>query len=64
MKVKSIDKLVELHVSKNYVGSALAGSIGGFNAHASNSVAAIFAATGQVVNKLVWGLIFGRIWGK
>ncbi|XP_072037810.1 3-hydroxy-3-methylglutaryl-coenzyme A reductase-like [Amphiura filiformis] len=39
--------LVELNISKNLVGSAMAGSIGGFNAHAANIVSAIFLATGQ-----------------
>merc|ERR1712000_346089 len=43
----TVDDLVELNVSKNLVGSAVAGSIGGFNAHASNIVTAIFLATGQ-----------------
>lgn len=42
-----VDALVELNIAKNYVGSAMAGSIGGFNAHAANIVAAIFLATGQ-----------------
>ncbi len=42
-----VDRLVELNVTKNLVGSAMAGSLGGFNAHASNIVAAIFLATGQ-----------------
>ena len=42
-----VDALVELNVSKNLVGSAMAGSIGGFNAHAANIVTAIFLATGQ-----------------
>ncbi|KAL3958267.1 hypothetical protein ACCO45_006429 [Purpureocillium lilacinum] len=41
-----VDSLVELNVSKNLIGSAMAGSIGGFNAHAANIVAAIFLATG------------------
>ncbi|PHH80716.1 hypothetical protein CDD80_64 [Ophiocordyceps camponoti-rufipedis] len=40
-------QMVELNVSKNLVGSALAGSIGGFNTHAANIVAAIYIATGQ-----------------
>lgn len=40
--------LVDLNISKNLVGSAMAGSIGGFNAHAANIVAAIFIACGQV----------------
>ncbi|XP_040915497.1 3-hydroxy-3-methylglutaryl-coenzyme A reductase-like isoform X2 [Toxotes jaculatrix] len=39
--------LVELNVNKNLVGSAMAGSIGGFNAHAANIVAAIYIACGQ-----------------
>lgn len=42
-----VDSLVELNVSKNLIGSAMAGSVGGFNAHAANIVAAIFIATGQ-----------------
>ncbi|KAG8410577.1 3-hydroxy-3-methylglutaryl-coenzyme A (HMG-CoA) reductase isozyme [Metarhizium acridum] len=35
-----VDALVELNVAKNLIGSAMAGSIGGFNAHAANIVAA------------------------
>ncbi|KAJ8101920.1 hydroxymethylglutaryl-coenzyme A reductase-domain-containing protein [Lipomyces tetrasporus] len=42
-----VDALVELNVSKNLVGSAMAGSVGGFNAQAANIVTAIFIATGQ-----------------
>lgn len=33
------DRLVELNQSKNLLGSIMAGSIGGFNAHAANIVA-------------------------
>ncbi|GFS01331.1 3-hydroxy-3-methylglutaryl coenzyme A reductase [Elysia marginata] len=43
----TVAALVELNTSKNLVGSAMAGSIGGFNAHASNIVTAIYIATGQ-----------------
>jgi len=43
----SVKKLVELNTVKNYIGSAMASSIGGFNAHASNIITAIFIATGQ-----------------
>ncbi|KAK5210125.1 3-hydroxy-3-methylglutaryl-coenzyme A (HMG-CoA) reductase isozyme [Exophiala xenobiotica] len=43
----NVDDLVELNISKNLVGSAMAGSIGGNNAHAANIVAAMFLATGQ-----------------
>ena len=42
-----VNALVELNISKNFIGSAMAGSIGGFNAHAANIVTAIFLATGQ-----------------
>ncbi|RBQ99313.1 hypothetical protein VDGD_06169 [Verticillium dahliae] len=42
-----VDTLVELNISKNLIGSAMAASVGGFNAHAANIVAAIFLATGQ-----------------
>lgn len=43
----SVDALIDINVSKNLIGSAMAGSIGGFNAHAANIVAAIYIATGQ-----------------
>jgi hydroxymethylglutaryl-CoA reductase (NADPH) len=43
----NVDALVELNISKNLIGSAMAGSVGGFNAHASNIVTALFLATGQ-----------------
>lgn len=42
-----VDALVELNISKNLVGSAMAGSVGGFNAHASNLVTAVYLACGQ-----------------
>lgn len=44
--------LVELNIAKNLVGSAMAGSVGGFNAHAANLVTAIFIACGQVIVNL------------
>jgi len=43
----TVKDLVELNQSKNLIGSAMAGSIGGFNAHAANIVTAIYIATGQ-----------------
>lgn len=43
----TVADLVNLNVKKNLIGSAMAGSIGGFNAHAANIVAAVFLATGQ-----------------
>ena len=44
----SAEALVELNISKNLIGSAVAGTIGGNNAHAANIVAAIYIACGQV----------------
>ena len=44
----TLDALVEVNIKKNLVSSAMAGSIGGFNAHAANIVTVIFIATGQV----------------
>jgi hydroxymethylglutaryl-CoA reductase (NADPH) len=42
-----VEDLVQMNISKNLIGSAMAGAMGGFNAHAANIVAAIFLATGQ-----------------
>jgi len=43
----TVTGLCNLNLKKNLIGSAMAGSIGGFNAHASNILTAIFLATGQ-----------------
>ncbi|TPX34341.1 hydroxymethylglutaryl-CoA reductase (NADPH) [Synchytrium microbalum] len=43
----TVKALVELNISKNLVGSAMAGAMGGFNAHAANILTAVFIATGQ-----------------
>lgn len=43
----TVSALVEVNTIKNLAGSAIAGSLGGFNAHASNLVSAVFIATGQ-----------------
>jgi len=43
----TVASLVEVNNRKNLVGSAVAGSIGGNNAHAANIVTAAFLATGQ-----------------
>jgi len=39
--------LVDLNINKNLIGSSMAGSIGGFNAHAANIITAVYIATGQ-----------------
>ncbi|MBN3310320.1 HMDH reductase, partial [Amia calva] len=43
----STEVLVDVNINKNLVGSAMAGSIGGYNAHAANIVTAIYIACGQ-----------------
>jgi hypothetical protein len=43
----TVEALVQLNITKNLVGSAMAGSIGGNNAHAANILTAIYMATGQ-----------------
>lgn len=43
----TVKALVNVNINKNLIGSAMAGAIGGFNAHAANIVTAIFLATGQ-----------------
>jgi len=43
----SVYDMIETNKQKNHIGSAMAGSVGGFNAHAANIVTAIFLATGQ-----------------
>lgn len=43
----TVEALCNLNTKKNLVGSAMAGSIGGYNAHAANILTAIFLATGQ-----------------
>jgi hydroxymethylglutaryl-CoA reductase (NADPH) len=43
----TVEALCNLNTKKNLVGSAMAGSIGGFNAHAANILTAVFLATGQ-----------------
>lgn len=42
-----VGSLVELNMLKNLTGSAMAGALGGFNAHAANIVSAVYLATGQ-----------------
>ncbi|CAI6361598.1 unnamed protein product [Macrosiphum euphorbiae] len=43
----TVAALVDVNISKNLMGSAIAGSIGGNNAHAANVVTAVYIATGQ-----------------
>jgi len=43
----STSALVDLNVSKNLIGSSMAASLGGFNAHAANIITAVYIATGQ-----------------
>jgi hydroxymethylglutaryl-CoA reductase (NADPH) len=43
----TVHSMVQTNLHKNLIGSAMAGALGGFNAHASNIVTAVFLATGQ-----------------
>lgn len=43
----SVHDMIETNKQKNLIGSAMAGSVGGFNAHAANIVTAVYLATGQ-----------------
>jgi hydroxymethylglutaryl-CoA reductase (NADPH) len=43
----TVKDIIDLNINKNLVGSAMSGSLGGFNAHASNIVSAVFLATGN-----------------
>lgn len=62
----SSSALADLNLSKNLEGSAVAGVIGGFNAHAANIVTAIFVATGQDPAQVVCSsmcLTSMEVWG-
>mmetsp|Transcript_34643 Transcript_34643/g.46773 ORF Transcript_34643/g.46773 Transcript_34643/m.46773 type:complete len:459 (-) Transcript_34643:314-1690(-) len=43
----NVRAMVDVAYRKNLVGSAMAGALGGFNAHAANMVTAVFLACGQ-----------------
>lgn len=49
----SVDSLIDVWLKKVMIGSAMAGSIGGFNCQAANIVSAIFIATGQDAAQVV-----------
>lgn len=51
--IDDLEALERLNLSKNIIGSSAAGSIGGFNAHVANVVAAIYLSTGQDVAQVV-----------
>ncbi|KAI7856539.1 3-hydroxy-3-methylglutaryl coenzyme A reductase [Circinella umbellata] len=43
----TVAAMCELNINKNLIGSAMAGSVGGFNAQAANLLTAIYLAAGQ-----------------
>lgn len=49
----NVSSMIDCNIQKNLVGSIMAGSLGGFNAHAANIVAAMFIATGQDAAQVV-----------
>lgn len=56
------EKIIDVNIRKNLLGSARAGSIS-FNAHFANIIAAIFIATGQDVAQIVESSI-GYTWAE
>lgn len=46
-------KMEQVHINKNYIGSSIAGTVGGNNAHAANIIAAFFLSTGQDIAQVV-----------
>lgn len=53
LRVEDPGRLVEMNTIKNLVGSAAAGSVGGFNAQVANVAAAVYLATGQDMAQVV-----------
>ncbi len=53
LKVDDLNGFCKFAMQKNLIGSAVAGSVGGFNAHVANTVAAAYLATGQDVAQVV-----------
>ena len=47
------EKIEEVCLRKLYLGGARAGALGGYNAHTSNIIAAIFLATGQDLGQVI-----------
>lgn len=43
----SMHALIDVNISNNMIGSAVAGSVSGFNAHVANIITVIFIAAGQ-----------------
>ena len=60
----SPEKIVELNIKKNLIGSIIAGSVRSGNAHYANILAAVFLATGQDVANIVeasQGITFAEV---
>jgi hydroxymethylglutaryl-CoA reductase (NADPH) len=49
----SAKRIEKINYLKNSYGSELAGTIGGYNGHASNAIAAMYASTGQDLAQIV-----------
>lgn len=46
------DDLISLNIKKNFIGSSIAGTVGGNNCHASNILSGIYLATGQDIAQI------------
>jgi hydroxymethylglutaryl-CoA reductase (NADPH) len=49
------EKIVDLHIKKNLIGSTLAGSVRSANAHFANMLLAVYLATGQDAANIIEG---------
>lgn len=49
------EKIVELHIKKNLIGSIVSGSLGSANAHFANILLALYLATGQDAANIIEG---------
>ncbi|KAK0403676.1 hypothetical protein QR680_017063 [Steinernema hermaphroditum] len=60
----TVERMVEVGQNKCLLGSSMAGTIGGWNCHAANIVAAIFLATGQDAAQVVSSSMCLTTWTK
>ncbi|KAK0420385.1 hypothetical protein QR680_014651 [Steinernema hermaphroditum] len=60
----TVDRMVDVGHSKCQIGASMAGTIGGWNCHAANPVAAIFIATGQDAAQVVSSSMCLTSWKK
>uniref|UniRef100_A0A1I8A6I5 3-hydroxy-3-methylglutaryl-coenzyme A reductase n=1 Tax=Steinernema glaseri TaxID=37863 RepID=A0A1I8A6I5_9BILA len=60
----TVDRMAKVGKEKCLTGSSMAGTVGGWNCHAANAVAAIFVATGQDAAQVVSSSMCFTSWEK